>query len=573
MTRAWSRYALLAAFFTALVAPPWVTNAALAFGLAMTAYRIGGFVTRRAGRMRAGSQAAIALGTSRNGSHVSVAEAELAAHGLILGASGSGKTTAMQTILQQQIRRGRPVVAIDMKGSPAFARQLAVAAAAAARPFRLWTPDGPSHWNPLQHGNASELKDKLICTERFTEPHYQRAAERYVQTVLQVLQQISPGPGPSLGQVVALMDPRRLPAILRLVPRPLADRVQDYLAGLTPDQLSAIRGLQTRLAIMTESHTGQYLAPAGAGSPRLGDAGPSVDLRAALDGSEVVLFSLNSSRYQSFASQLAAMVVQDLICTTGTRLEGLGSEPGFEPVGARSEPGCEPVGLGSGRGIEPGLEQATIASRRGLEQATIAIDEFSGIGGEHVVALFARGREAGVGVLLATQEMADLDRAGHGIRDQVLGSTAFKLILRQDVPASARLVAQIAGTEKAWEETRQIGGTLFPGPAGRGTRRQVDRFVVDPNEIQSLPTGEAILISKLRGGRAERIRITAPAPLPIPVAPARPSARATPTPEGHKPRRQDRVEQAASPRRRPIVRRDRATPHASPRERRGRELD
>jgi TraM recognition site of TraD and TraG/FtsK/SpoIIIE family len=592
MRRAWSRYALLGAFFTAFVAPPWVTSVALALGLAMTAYRLGGFVARRAGRMGAGSQTAIALGTSRTGNRVSVAEAEIAAHGLILGASGSGKTTAMQTVLQQQIGRGRPVVAIDMKGSPAFARQLAVAAAAAGRPFRLWTPDGPSHWNPLQHGNATELKDKLICTERFTEPHYQRAAERYVQTVLQVLQQISPGPGPSLGQVVALMDPRRLPAVLRLVPRPLADRVQGYLAGLTTDQLSAIRGLQTRLAIVTESHTGRYLAPAGAGSPHPGDVGPSVDLRAALDGSEVVLFSLNSSRYQSFASQLAAMVVQDLICATGTRLEGPASGRGIEQAGVGSDRGIEQTAVGSDRGIEQtavgsdrgieqtgvgsgrGIEQAGVGSDRRIEQATIAIDEFSGIGGEHVVALFARGREAGVGVLLATQEMADLDRAGHGVRDQVLGSTAFKLILRQDVPASARLAAQIAGTEKAWEETRQIGGTLFSAPSGRGTRRQVDRFVIDPNEIQSLPTGEAILISKLRGGRAERIRITPPERLEGPDAAWRPSSTPhlrpdTPTeprPQPHQP------ERTASPCRLPVQRRPASTRPAPPPERPGPEL-
>ena len=50
---------------------------------------------------------------------------ELSAHGLIVGASGAGKSTTLLTILTDQIRRGRPVVAIDMKGSPAFARELA----------------------------------------------------------------------------------------------------------------------------------------------------------------------------------------------------------------------------------------------------------------------------------------------------------------------------------------------------------------------------------------------------------------------------------------------------------------
>ena len=49
-----------------------------------------------------------------------------------------------------------------------------------------------SSWNPLAHGNATELKDKLIATERFTEPHYQRAAERYLQTAIQVLARAHP---------------------------------------------------------------------------------------------------------------------------------------------------------------------------------------------------------------------------------------------------------------------------------------------------------------------------------------------------------------------------------------------
>ena len=87
------------------------------------------------------------------------------------------------------------MVAIDLKGSPAFAGELRQAApqrrAAVSASGR---PTGPSHWNPLAHGNATALKDKLIGTERFTEPHYQRAAERYVQTVFQVLHAAPPGP-------------------------------------------------------------------------------------------------------------------------------------------------------------------------------------------------------------------------------------------------------------------------------------------------------------------------------------------------------------------------------------------
>jgi hypothetical protein len=506
----------LAAFVALLAAPAWVTTVVIGLSVASIAFRAARWVARRSaarGQARAADASSIALGVDEHGRVVRITDRELSAHGLVLGATGSGKTTTLLTILTQQIGQGRSVVAIDMKGSPAFARRLADAAAAAGRPFKLWTIDGPSFWNPLQHGNPTELKDRLIATERFTEPHYKQAAARYLQTALKVFAAAHPERPPTLDEVVKLMDPRRLPGALRGLPPDFRRDVQNYLSELTPDQHSAIRGLQSRLAIITESHTGRFLAPppvgetagsgGAAGSAAGGreeggaadvgaavaagaDAGPSeraaggaagadevVDVRRALESDEVVVFSLNSSLYEELSVQVGTMLVRDLISATGSRIKQL----------------------------ENGEQ---------LSEATIAIDEYSSIGNDHVTALFARSREAGQGMLVATQEMADLDRAGRGVLNQVLGNTGFKLTLRQDVPESADKVAQMAGTEKYWEETRQIGGSIFSGYPPRGTRREAERFVIHPNTIKTLPPGEAVLISKLRGGKARKIKVTPP---------------------------------------------------------------
>ncbi len=185
-----------------LASPPaWAAIAigAVAIG-AIFAGEVGAAVRRRRARVaEVGSQGGgIALGSDETGRRVVLSDRQLSAHALILGASGAGKSTTLLTLLTEHVRLGRPVVAVDMKGSPAFASELARAAADAGRPFALWTPDGPASWNPLAHGNATELKDKLIATERFTEPHYQRAAERYVQTALQLLQHARPDQAPTL---------------------------------------------------------------------------------------------------------------------------------------------------------------------------------------------------------------------------------------------------------------------------------------------------------------------------------------------------------------------------------------
>jgi conjugal transfer pilus assembly protein TraD len=447
---------------------------------------------RAAGRTGDG---AVALGRDQGGRAVLLEDRQLAAHGVILGASGAGKSTTLARVLCDRVDRGLPVVALDLKGSPGFVRVLAQAAASAGRPCEVWSLDGETHWNPLAHGNPTELKDKLIATERFTEPHYRRAAERYLQTALTVLAARRPARAPTLGEVVALCEPRRLAGAARALPGPLRERVIDYVAAMSPDQVSAVRGLGTRLAIITESHVGPLLEPAAPG------AGRTLDLRAALRGDVVAVFSLNSSRYGSLAAQIGTMAVQDLVGAAGARLAagGLTPDAGWPGVRAPGWPGAHAPASSTGS-TPPGL---------------VAIDEFSALGADQILALFARGREAGISVLLATQELTDLDRAARGLREQVLGNTALKLVHRQDVPASAQAVAQMAGSERVWEETRHFGAGGRTGAIGpRGTRREVERLRVHPDAIATLPTGAALLITKVPRADARLVQVDPVAPGP-----------------------------------------------------------
>ena len=491
--RRWPALLLLAG---ALVAPwPWGATALLALAGARMALAVGRrWIRSRPPRGRRAGAGAVPLGRDAHGRTVTLDDRQLGAHALLVGATGAGKSTTLLTILTDRIARGDPVVAIDMKGSPAFAATIAHAARAAGRELRIWTPEGPTHWNPLAHGGPTALKDKLISAERFSEPHYRRAAERYLQTALQVLCAAHPGRAPRLDEVVAAMEPGRLRALTRWVPSALADRVEDYLGGLSPDQENAARGLGTRLALVQESDAGRWLAPgADPGAPEL-------DVGSALAGGEVVLFSVNSSVYGALGAQLGALAIQDLTSAAGRR-------------------------LGAGGARAP---------------ATVAVDEFSALGADNVLSLLARGREAGVGVLLATQELADLERAGRGFRDQVLGITAVTLAHRQEVHESALAISRMAGTRMVWRETRQIPGGLgfSRPPMSLGTRRQHEEPVLHPNAIKRLGTGELVLLTNVPAPTVARVRVTPPSiPPTAPAAPpiaspgasgAAPAARARP---------------------------------------------
>src|SRR6202008_2636518 len=100
----------------------------------------------------------------------------------------------------------------------------------------------------------------------------------------------------TLAGVVELMTPERLAVASSRASPARAEHVREYLSSLTPDQNSAVRGLASRLAVLTESHTGPLLEP--------GPAERTLDLRRALEGGDVVLFSLNSSTYGGLAGML-----------------------------------------------------------------------------------------------------------------------------------------------------------------------------------------------------------------------------------------------------------------------------
>jgi conjugal transfer pilus assembly protein TraD len=439
---------------------------------------------RRSADAVAQQRGSVVLGRALQGGQVILAENQLAAHGLILGASGAGKTTSLLRILTERIRAGEPVVAIDMKASPEFERTLRAACAAAGRPLRVWRPAGPEQWNPLAYGNPTELKDKLIGSERFTEPHYKRQAERYLQLALGVLMDRHPGRAPELAEAIDALEPRRLSRLSADLEPHRAHQIGEYVATLGPDGTSAVRGLATRLALLAESHAGPFLRGEAAGT---GPPSGQVDLRRALDGEEVMLFSLPSSTLGSLAAQLGTLAVQDLISASGHRLDA----------------GPQRV-------------------------ATVGIDEFSALGNDHLEHLLARGRESGVSVMLATQEYADLERAGRGFADQVVGVTALKVIHRQDVPASALRAAQMAGSVEVWDETHRFGGTAR-GRWGQdgGTRRLVERHRVHPDTIASLRTGEALVITKIPAAEVRLVNVEPPTRLPPAAAPA-PAPRSLP---------------------------------------------
>jgi TraM recognition site of TraD and TraG/Helicase HerA-like C-terminal len=387
-------------------------------------------------------------------------------HTLVAGATGSGKTVTLTWIVTRAIAQGMAAVVVDPKNDRWMLEQVRRAALVAGRRLLVWTPEGPVVYNPYARGSETEIADKALAGERFTEPHYLRQAQRYLGHAVRALR--ASGEEVSLRGLVEMLDPVGLELLARELDRsretlafgshprfgqhPRFDHqqaraVHAYLDSLTPRQRSDLTGVRDRLAIMVESDVGPWLDPA---TP---DA-ESLDLLDAVRSGTVVYFSLRADSRPLLAQMLGSAIVQDL----QTVVSALQARPG---------------------------------------RCVVVLDEFSAIAAEHVARLFGRARSAGMCLLLGTQELSDLrlpDRAT--LLEQVLGNLTSVIAHRQAVPESAELIARLAGSRGAWRTTI--------GSDGRHTRTRVSEHLIGPEEVMSLPRGCAA-VARLASPRSVAI--------------------------------------------------------------------
>ncbi len=382
------------------------------------------------GHERDGRSVTIALGGATGGTHT-----------LVVGATRSGKTVTMTWMLANAIERGMGAIVIDPKGDHDLRDALRRAAAARGRRFVEWTPRGRTVYNPYARGSETEIADKALAGERFTEPHYLRQAQRYLGHEVRVLRRA--GIEVDLKALVEHLDPSRLESLVRVLPEAQAQGAHAYLDSLTTRQQSDLAGVRDRLAIMAESDIGPWLDPQTPNADRL-------DLLEAAKTQAVVYFNLQADHRPLLAQMLGAAIVGDV--------------------------------------------QAVVAAMQGRPESTLVmIDEFSAIVPERVVGLFARAGGAGMSLVLGTQELADLRLPGREmLLEQIVGNLSVLIAHRQVVPGSAELLAEMTETRGVWKTSRHGDGKV--------TRtRDLDR-ALQAGQVMSLAQGYAAVIGLADGG-------------------------------------------------------------------------
>ena len=399
----------------------------------------------------------------KSGAVVSFEERRRTSHTIVLGATGSGKTVLLCNQVLHAIRHGQPCLVIDPKGEDStlqlirdIGEKLSSDFNSRLRVFRMSNPADSCSYNPLKHGNAIQLKDRILEALNWSEQYYQSLAGNFLtvftacneklgtRLTLDLLSRV-------LGEKKEQHDVlRRLKDQMKegdAKSEELFRRMSGLLEKMKPEDLL---GLQAQLSILNSPSIGHKLS--------FEKADNELDLREVLERGQLAYFQLDTLGNPDTARRLGRMIVEDL--------KSLASEV-YRTV---------PEGQ---RKFFP-----------------VFIDEFGSFASREFIEVLKQIRGAGFAMHLFSQGLEDLDVVSKEFRRQASSNPITKIAFRLDDKDTVNEISAMAGTAETVAQSYQVEGTFAPLKTGLGNLRETRQMKVEHDVFKNLEVGQAVVIEK-----------------------------------------------------------------------------
>ncbi|MFN8846384.1 MAG: type IV secretory system conjugative DNA transfer family protein [Bdellovibrionales bacterium] len=402
-----------------------------------------------------------------------LSEGQLNHHVHVVGASGYGKTVLLSHIIKQRIQQGKGLLFIDLKADKETLFNFSKHVAEADRLedlmiFSLTEKNMSLPYNLVLDGTATQLRDRIMMSLEWSEEFYKNQSASFLLKLLIGLCWLRDNQKYEfhIGTILDCVNsPERIEELVATVPEnqlKIKSVLEDCYSFLnSADNFKSLQGLRTQLESIVLSDFGDLVATNN----------PGINLFEAATTGKIIFIFLDTRRYSETAKVIGRLILQDL-----------------KSVSARVD------------------AEISKADRRHF---SVIIDEFADLAQEDFISFLDRARSASMSIVVAHQEICDLERISPEFAGRLMGNTSTLYAFLQKRPESAEMICGMAGTRKAWKETVQ--SEKFFGvdiATGGKSLREVEEFNIHPNTVKSLRVGKCVCIKKYPQSRAYLVDVS-----------------------------------------------------------------
>lgn len=317
-----------------------------------------------------------------------LSEGQLNHHVHIVGASGYGKTVLLSHIIKQRIAHGKGLMFLDLKGDLETLLRFSKYVAEAGRMndlhvFSLTEESMSLPYNLILDGTATQLRDRIMMSLTWSEEFYKNQSASFLLRLLKLLCWLRDHQKKQFHLGTILDCSTHLKKLIEIgneIPmtetslKSIAQGLKEFLES--KDNYNSLQGLRTQLESIVLSDFGDLVATNDGG----------LNLYEAVTQGKIVFIFLDTRRYSETAKTIGRFILQDL-----------------KAVSARVD-------------AEIPKDQR--------QPFSVIIDEFADLAQEDFISFLDRARSASMSVVVAHQEICDLQRVSAEFAGRLMGNTS-----------------------------------------------------------------------------------------------------------------------------------------------------
>lgn len=414
----------------------------------------------------------IEIGKTKDGIDIHLNDESRSAHVQVIGTTGSGKTKSVVIPWSiRDLKRGKSVVIIDGKGASDLPEEIfniieTSEIACKQLHFDLDNPDQSVSINPLRHGTAQQITDRIFSSFEFQDPFYSAVQYDICGYLIKLI--IDTKRVVTFKQLyILLTDDKELSKLISEldVNRVFRDKLKNYLRESVKDRRNKMAGLISQISPFANSEIAEIVNCVDDNSSLSSLMLNSYD-------PQIFIFSIPTLKYQKLGHQLGKLILQELAWCIGER-ERL----------------------------------------RDNNFTSVILDEFPEFIYEGFISILNKARSAKVAMHLCHQALSDFTAISESFARSINTNTNVKCILGLNDPETADFYARHLGTlttEKYTEQTVEGGFFRNKEETGRASMREVESYKIHPNILKGLYQGKGVIhLPTKRGVVTEEIMFKA----------------------------------------------------------------